>query len=111
MAFWPKRGGANTTKSRALSARRRKQPASGSFARSSSEAKPAQPAGASAGCSAHYPRARLSKPGSLHFSGSSNMASLRDQIQADLTDAMRKKEETRKTALRMLISAIRNAEI
>jgi uncharacterized protein YqeY len=39
------------------------------------------------------------------------MASLRDQIQADLTDAMRKKEETRKTALRMLISAIRNAEI
>lgn len=39
------------------------------------------------------------------------MASLRDQIQADLTDAMRKKEETRKTALRMLISAIRNSEI
>src|SRR5688500_20341486 len=38
------------------------------------------------------------------------MASLRDQIQADLTDAMRKKEETRKTALRMLISAIRNSE-
>ena len=39
------------------------------------------------------------------------MASLRDQIHADLTDAMRKKEETRKTALRMLITAIRNAEI
>ena len=39
------------------------------------------------------------------------MASLRDKIQADLTDAMRNKEETRKTALRMLISAIRNAEI
>jgi uncharacterized protein YqeY len=39
------------------------------------------------------------------------MASLKEQIQADLTDAMRNKEETRKTALRMLISAIRNAEI
>lgn len=39
------------------------------------------------------------------------MASLKDQIQADLTDAMRHKEETRKTALRMLIAAIRNAEI
>lgn len=39
------------------------------------------------------------------------MASLRDQIQADLTEAMRNREETRKTALRMLISAIRNAEI
>ncbi len=39
------------------------------------------------------------------------MAALKDAIQADLTDAMRKKEETRKTALRMLISAIRNAEI
>lgn len=39
------------------------------------------------------------------------MASLKEQIQADLTEAMRNKEETRKTALRMLISAIRNAEI
>jgi uncharacterized protein len=39
------------------------------------------------------------------------MAALKDAIQADLTDAMRNKEETRKTALRMLISAIRNAEI
>ncbi len=39
------------------------------------------------------------------------MASLKDQIQADLTDAMRNREETRKTALRMLITAIRNAEI
>ena len=39
------------------------------------------------------------------------MAALKDAIQADLTDAMRNKDETRKTALRMLISAIRNAEI
>lgn len=39
------------------------------------------------------------------------MASLKERIQADLTDAMRKKEETRKTAVRMLIAAIRNAEI
>ena len=39
------------------------------------------------------------------------MASLKEQIQSDLTEAMRNKEETRKTALRMLISAIRNAEI
>lgn len=39
------------------------------------------------------------------------MASLKDQIQADLADAMRNREETRKTALRMLIAAIRNAEI
>jgi uncharacterized protein YqeY len=36
---------------------------------------------------------------------------LREQIQADLTEAMRNREETRKSALRMLISAIRNAEI
>lgn len=39
------------------------------------------------------------------------MASLRDQIQADLADAIRGREETRKTALRMLIAAVRNAEI
>ena len=39
------------------------------------------------------------------------MASLKDTIQADLTDAMRNKEEVRKTALRMLITAVRNAEI
>ena len=39
------------------------------------------------------------------------MAALKDAIQADLTDAMRQKDETRKTALRMLITAIRNAEI
>ncbi|MGE0601919.1 MAG: GatB/YqeY domain-containing protein [Dehalococcoidia bacterium] len=39
------------------------------------------------------------------------MASLKERVQADLTDAMRNKEETRKSALRMLISAIRNAEI
>ena len=39
------------------------------------------------------------------------MPSLKDQIQADLADAMRNREETRKSALRMLISAIRNAEI
>jgi uncharacterized protein YqeY len=39
------------------------------------------------------------------------MASLRESIQADLTDAMRNKDEVRKTSLRMLIAAIRNAEI
>ena len=39
------------------------------------------------------------------------MPALKDAIQADLTDAMRQKDETRKTALRMLITAIRNAEI
>lgn len=39
------------------------------------------------------------------------MASLKDTIQADLTDAMRNKDEVRKTALRMLIAAVRNAEI
>lgn len=39
------------------------------------------------------------------------MAALKDQIQADLSDAIRNREETRKTALRMLISAVRNAEI
>ena len=39
------------------------------------------------------------------------MASLRETIQADLTDAMRNKDEVRKTSLRMLIAAIRNAEI
>ena len=39
------------------------------------------------------------------------MASLKDTIQADLTDAMRNREEIRKTALRMLIAAISNTEI
>jgi uncharacterized protein len=39
------------------------------------------------------------------------MPTLKDRIQADLTDAMRKREETRKSALRMLIAAIKNAEI
>lgn len=39
------------------------------------------------------------------------MTSLKDTLQADLTDAMRSKDEVRKTALRMLISAVRNAEI
>lgn len=39
------------------------------------------------------------------------MAALKDTIQADLTDAMRQKDETRKTALRMLLTAVRNAEI
>jgi uncharacterized protein YqeY len=39
------------------------------------------------------------------------MAALREQIQADLADAMRNKDEVRKTALRMLITAVRNAEI
>ncbi len=39
------------------------------------------------------------------------MPSLKERIQADLADAMRNREETRKSALRMLIAAIRNAEI
>jgi uncharacterized protein YqeY len=39
------------------------------------------------------------------------MATLKERIQEDLHDAMRAKDETRKTALRMLIAAIRNAEI
>ncbi len=39
------------------------------------------------------------------------MSSLRERVQADLADAMRARDETRKTALRMLITAIRNAEI
>ncbi|HLG12663.1 MAG TPA: GatB/YqeY domain-containing protein [Dehalococcoidia bacterium] len=36
---------------------------------------------------------------------------LRDQLNADLRDAMRAGDETRKTTLRLLITAIRNAEI
>jgi len=39
------------------------------------------------------------------------MATLKEQVQADLADAMRSKDETRKTAIRMLLAAIRNAEI
>jgi len=39
------------------------------------------------------------------------MATLKDQVQADLADAMRNREETRKAALRMLIAAIKNTEI
>lgn len=39
------------------------------------------------------------------------MATLKDQIQNDLADAMRNKEEIRKSALRMLIAAIKNTEI
>ena len=37
--------------------------------------------------------------------------SLKDQLTADLRDAMRAGEETRKSTLRLLITAIRNAEI
>lgn len=36
---------------------------------------------------------------------------LKDRIQADLTDAMRARDDVRKSALRMLMAAIRNAEI
>jgi len=36
---------------------------------------------------------------------------LKDQLNADLRDAMRAAEETRKSTLRLLITAIRNAEI
>ncbi|MBE0608327.1 MAG: GatB/YqeY domain-containing protein [Dehalococcoidia bacterium] len=39
------------------------------------------------------------------------MATLKDTIQADLADAMRNREEIRKSALRMLIAAIKNTEI
>ena len=39
------------------------------------------------------------------------MPDLKERIQTDLTGAMRAKDEIRKSALRMLISAIRNAEI
>lgn len=39
------------------------------------------------------------------------MTSLKDQIQNDLADAMRNKQEIRKSALRMLIAAIKNTEI
>jgi uncharacterized protein len=37
--------------------------------------------------------------------------SLKDQLNADLREAMRASEETRKSTLRLLITAIRNAEI
>jgi uncharacterized protein YqeY len=37
--------------------------------------------------------------------------SLKEQLSADLRDAMRAGDETRKSTLRMLITAIRNAEI
>jgi hypothetical protein len=37
--------------------------------------------------------------------------SLKDQLSADLRDAMRASDETRKSTLRMLITSIRNAEI
>ncbi len=39
------------------------------------------------------------------------MPSLKDQLQSDLADAMRARDEVRKSALRMLIAAIKNTEI
>lgn len=39
------------------------------------------------------------------------MTTLQEQIQADLADAMRSKQEVRKSALRMLIAAVKNAQI
>ena len=39
------------------------------------------------------------------------MTALGDQLQNDLKDAMRAKDDTRKGALRMLIAAIKNADI
>lgn len=39
------------------------------------------------------------------------MSTLKERIQADLHDAMRAHDEIRKTALRMLTAAVRNAEI
>src|SRR5574341_1377179 len=37
--------------------------------------------------------------------------SLKDQLAEDLKDAMRQRDETRKTALRLTIAAIKNAEV
>jgi hypothetical protein len=39
------------------------------------------------------------------------MATLKERIQADLADAMRQRDEVRKSALRLLIAAIKNTEI
>ncbi|MFN0146456.1 MAG: GatB/YqeY domain-containing protein [Dehalococcoidia bacterium] len=39
------------------------------------------------------------------------MATLKERIEADLTAAMRARDELRKSTLRMLIAAVRNAEI
>jgi len=39
------------------------------------------------------------------------MATLKDQVQADLADAMRNRDEVRKSTLRLLIAAIKNTEI
>ncbi len=38
-------------------------------------------------------------------------ATLKERIQADLAQAMRERDETRKSALRLLMAAVRNAEI
>jgi uncharacterized protein len=39
------------------------------------------------------------------------MVSLKDRFQSELADAMRSHDETRKSTLRMLIAAVKNAEI
>ena len=39
------------------------------------------------------------------------MSTLQERLQGDLADAMRSKQEVRKSALRMLIAAVKNAEI
>ncbi|MCC6381036.1 MAG: GatB/YqeY domain-containing protein [Dehalococcoidia bacterium] len=39
------------------------------------------------------------------------MASLKERVRADLADAMRARDETRKSTLRLLLAAVRNAEI
>jgi len=39
------------------------------------------------------------------------MATLRERVQNELTDAMRARDETRKSTLRMLTAAVKNAEI
>ncbi|MEP7215328.1 MAG: GatB/YqeY domain-containing protein [Anaerolineaceae bacterium] len=39
------------------------------------------------------------------------MSTLQERIQADLGDAMRAKDEVRKSSLRMLIAAVKNAQI
>ena len=39
------------------------------------------------------------------------MATLKERLQADLADALRAKDEVRKSALRMAMAAIRNAEV
>jgi uncharacterized protein YqeY len=49
-------------------------------------------------------------PGSRHIRRDV-VSTLKERFQSDLADAMRSRDETRKSALRMLIAAVKNAEI